>query len=339
MSISSALQLVAARAHLRPAPLILEYELTHLCNLRCAYCDRHTPTAGELTREQIFQVLTDFRALGTRYVSLDGGEPLAHACFDEIVGFLRERGLRVHVNSNGSLVSRHLPALRKVQLLKISLDGPPREHDAMRGVGAFERARRGIFAAREAGIAVELRCVIGAHNHAQIDALLDLVESWRLGLRVMFQPARASLFTGAEGHAPWLLQRVQSARALARVEARKRAGSPVANRWGSLRHFREFPRDTSLPCAAGWIKATLDPTGQLHHCGMVARVPDPRRNVLRVGARAAFAALDREGCSQCWCARAVEGNQAWGGRLVQLTLAPRAAAGLGSATDGGGTCR
>jgi MoaA/NifB/PqqE/SkfB family radical SAM enzyme len=324
MSISTALQLVAARAHLRAAPLILEYELTHLCNLRCAYCDRHTPQPGELTTAQIYAVLEEFRALGTRVVSLDGGEPLAHASFDAIVGFLRERGLRVHVNSNGSLVPRHLPALREVQLLKISLDGLAPEHDAMRGTGAFERARRGIFAAREAGIAVELRCVIGAHNHLQVDALLDLVESWQLGVRLMFQPARSSLFAGAQGAAPWLLQRAQTARAFGRVEARKRAGSPVANRWGSLSHFRQFPKDSALPCAAGWIKATLDPCGQLHHCGMVPRVPAPEHNVLQVGARAAFAALPRQGCSQCWCARAVEGNQAWGGQLLQLTRAPRA---------------
>jgi len=326
MSIQTAMQLMAARAQLRRVPLILEYELTHLCNLRCSYCDRHTPQPGELTEAQIFQVLEEFHALGTRYVSLDGGEPLAHPAFDAIVAWLDERGMRIHVNSNGSLVRRHLDALRRVRLLKISLDGPPSAHDEMRGDGAFERARRGIFAAREAGIAVELRCVIGAHNHRQVDALLDLIESWKLGLGIMFQPARSSLFSGAEGSQPWLLQRSDVARALQRIEARKRAGSPVANRWGSLRHFRSFPRDTELPCAAGWIKATLDPSGNLYHCGMIARVPDPRRNVIQVGARAAFAALVPEGCGQCWCARAVEGNQAWGGKLISLLRPPPSAA-------------
>jgi MoaA/NifB/PqqE/SkfB family radical SAM enzyme len=325
MSIHTAMQLMAARAHLRPVPLVLEYELTHLCNLRCTYCDRHTPQPGELTREQIFQVLQDFHALGTRHVSLDGGEPLAHPAFDEIVDWLTEHGLRVQVNSNGILVPRHLAALGRVKLLKISLDGPAIQHDAMRGEGAFARATRGVFAARNAGIAVELRCVLGSHNHKQVDALLDLIESWKLGVGMMFQPARSSLFSGGEGAQPWLLQRQDMARAFARVEARKRAGSPVLNRWGSLKHFRNFPKDATLPCAAGWIKATMDPSGNLHHCGMVPRVPDARRNVLHAGARAAFAALPRTGCEQCWCARAVEGNQAWGGKLITLLRAPATA--------------
>ena len=318
------MQLMAARVHVRPVPLILEYELTHLCNLRCTYCDRHTPQPGELTTEQIFQVLEEFRALGTRNFSLDGGEPLAHPAFDAIVAWLGERGLRVHVNSNGSLVKRHLSALRRVKLLKISLDGPAKEHDAMRGEGAFERARRGVFAARAAGIPVELRCVIGSHNHRQIDALVDLIESWKLGVGIMFQPARASLFAGGEGGQPWLLQRQDTARAFERVEALKRAGRAIKNRWGSLQHFRSFPKDVELPCAAGWIKATMDPSGNLYHCGMVPRVKAPRRNVVQVGARAAFAALPREGCAQCWCARAVEGNQAWGGKLITLMRAPSA---------------
>lgn len=323
MQVDGVLGVLGARAHLRPHPLVLEYELTHLCNLACRYCDRHTPAAGELQRSEIFEALQQFFDLGMRYIGLDGGEPLAHPHVAEIVDWLVERKVAVHLNSNGILVPKHLASVRKVKLLKISVDGPVSNHNLMRGERSFERAVRGIEAARDAGVNVELRCVVGSHNWSCVDALIDWVES--LGLQIMFQPARTSLFGGAEeGSAPWLAGQEQIARAFDRIEERKRKGAAIANHWGSLRHFRSFPNDRELPCAAGWIKATMDPTGNLYHCGMTSR--DVRApNVKELGAKAAFAALPRQGCSQCWCARAVEGNQAWAGRLLELRrpLAPR----------------
>jgi hypothetical protein len=91
----------------------------------------------------------------------------------------------------------------------------------------------------------------------------------------------------------------------------------VANRWSSLRHFRSFPDETRIPCAAGWINATLDPEGNLHHCGQVNR-DGPKHNVIELGVMKAFERLERRGCSQCWCARVVEENWAWGGRLDRM---------------------
>ena len=64
-----------ARFGVKPYPLGLTYEVTWLCNLACSYCDRHTPMARELTREQIFTALEEFYALGMRDVSLDGWLP------------------------------------------------------------------------------------------------------------------------------------------------------------------------------------------------------------------------------------------------------------------------
>ena len=112
-----------ARAGVRPFPLSLTYEVTWLCNLSCGYCDRHTPMRHELTQEEIFWALDEFRMLGMLHTSLDGGDPLTHRHIDEIVDWLTQRGVTVSLNSNGILVPKKLHAIRKLSLLKISLDG------------------------------------------------------------------------------------------------------------------------------------------------------------------------------------------------------------------------
>ena len=47
---------------LRASPISLAYELSWLCNLECAYCDRHTPMANEMARDQILKALDEFVA-------------------------------------------------------------------------------------------------------------------------------------------------------------------------------------------------------------------------------------------------------------------------------------
>lgn len=320
MDPASFVRAAAAWVGYRPAPIGLTFELTHLCNLACVYCDRHTPMPGEMTREQIFTTLGEFLDMGTSKVNLDGGEPLAHRHVDEIVGWLTDRGVSTRMNTNGILVPKKIKTIKRLARVKISLDGPRESHDAARGKGSFDKAIAGALAAREAGVpSVEFTCVVGRHNAERLDALLDLVEE--LGFTVIFQPARQSLFldTERDGSA-WQADAAAHRAAFAWLERRKRTSKGIANAWSSLRHFRAFPEDKQIPCAAGWIEATMDPEGNLYHCGDVNR-DDCSNNVVQLGARTAFERLKRVGCSQCWCARTVEGNYMWGGR-IDIMLPP-----------------
>jgi len=310
-------QMAAAWVGYRPTPTSLTFELTHLCNLACIYCDRHTPMPGEMTREQIFTALGEFIELGTRKVNLDGGDPLTHRHVDEIVRWLTDRGISTSMNTNGILVPKKIDTIKRLARVKISLDGPRESHDAARGQGAFDKAVAGARAAQYAGVPrVEFTCVVGRHNANTLEALVDLVEE--LGFSIIFQPARNSLFldTDRDGSA-WQAETTAHRAAFAWIEQRKRTSKVIANAWSSLRHFRAFPADKQLPCAAGWIEATMDPEGNLYHCGAVNR-DDRSNNVVRLGVRTAFARLQRVGCSQCWCARTVEGNYAWGGRIDMM---------------------
>lgn len=322
MKVGSLLAVAGARVLGRAAPVAVGFELTHLCNLSCSYCDRHTPLPSEMTESQIFEALAGLVRIGMREISLDGGEPLAHRRVREIVDWLAARGIVTRMNTNGILVRRKLDVVRKLAKVKISLDGPAAIHDSARGERAFERAVDGAKAAREAGVPVEFTCVVGRHNAHAIDEIVETASA--LGFAVIFQPARDSLFLDGEAGpgSPFRLDTEAIRAAFARVAHHKRAGGPVLNGWASLRHFQGFPNDVPIPCAAGKINATLDPEGNLYHCGQVSR-RDKSNNVVRLGVEEAFRRLTRGGCSQCWCARVVEENYAWGGRFDMSLPLPR----------------
>jgi MoaA/NifB/PqqE/SkfB family radical SAM enzyme len=316
MRASTLLSIARARVFNRPAPIAVGFELTHLCNLDCSYCDRHTRLANEMSVNQIFEALEGLQSLGMREISLDGGEALAHPHVEKIVDWLVLRKIAVRLNTNGVLVRRKVSTVRKMQKLKISLDGPPRIHDSIRGRRAFDWAIDAVAVANALAVPVELTCALGQHNAHTVDELLTIVES--VGAKIIFQPVRPSLFQDSSGPAADItLLPEQADFVFSSLQAHKHAGRPVLNNWASLSHFRNFPRDQTSPCAAGWINVTLDPEGNLYHCGLVCRA-DKSNNIVRLGAKTAFERLLRKGCSQCWCARVVEENFAWGGRVDRM---------------------
>ena len=220
------------------------------------------------------------------------------------------------MNSNGILVAKKIETVKKLALIKISLDGPPANHNTMRGPGSFEKAVAGAIAARDAGVKVEFTCTVGKHNLDCLDVLINLVDD--LGLSLIFQPVMNSLFLDTERDGSAFQPDSRSLRAaFIGIELRKKRSDAIANGWASLRHYRTFPEDTRLPCSAGRVIATMDPEGVLFQCHQVNR-RDRSNSVVRLGARTAFANLPRKACHQCWCARLVEGNYAWGCRFDRM---------------------
>ena len=307
------LSIARARIFSRPVPVAVGFELTHLCNLNCSYCDRHKRLSHEMSLPEIFVALEGLEAIGMREISLDGGEALAHPRVHDIVRWLDAKNIVMRLNTNGVLVRRKIDVVRRMQKLKISLDGPREIHDSIRGRRSFDLALDAVEVAQALQVPVEFTCAVGRHNAHAIDELLTIAEN--LQCKIIFQPVRPSLFQISDDRVDqWVLSADQARATFARIEAYKRAGRPVLNRWASLRHFRAFPEPQSLPCAAGIINVTLDPEGNLYHCGQANR-DDKSNNVVRLGVKAAFERIIRTGCSQCWCARVIEENYAWGGRF------------------------
>lgn len=305
-----------ARMGIRAYPVSLTYEVTYCCNLDCKYCDRHTPLSSEMRYDEIFTALEQFYDLGMRRTLLDGGDPLLHKHIDEIVRWLVQKGVEVEMNTNGILVPKKIKTVRHLSLLKISLDGPQKNHEAMRGPGSFDKAITAATIARDADVKVEFTCTVGHHNADALDALANLVED--IQLSILFQPAMNSLFNGSNRDASSFQLGTQSIRkAFMHIERLKKHSKAIGNSWASLRHFRTFPEDTELPCSAGWVRATMDPEGILFQCAQANR-NDRSNSVVKRGAYSAFVNLSRTGCPQCWCARPVEGNFAWGCRIDRM---------------------
>ncbi len=164
-------------------PRLVFWEVTKGCNLRCIHC-RATATEltspADLDTPKALDIITQIAEFSNPILVLSGGEPLYRTDIFQLAGFATERGLRVALATNGTLVTKEIA--RKivdsgVKRVSISLDGVNADtHDTFRGIpGAFDAAIYGFHNLKELGMSVQINMTIARHNAKQLPAVLNLV--------------------------------------------------------------------------------------------------------------------------------------------------------------------
>ena len=70
--------IVRARMSRRRTPLFVTLCVTNRCNLRCIYCyeEYYDRNHREMSTAEILSLIDQLAAMGTRYISINGGEAL-----------------------------------------------------------------------------------------------------------------------------------------------------------------------------------------------------------------------------------------------------------------------
>jgi MoaA/NifB/PqqE/SkfB family radical SAM enzyme len=142
-----------------------------------------------MTRREWVPVLDDLRALGTLFVTLTGGDPLAHPEFLAIARDVRERRFALVVLTSGLLVdgrrAREIARLSPLWV-ELSLHGASAaSHDAATRVdGSFAAVGRAVARLRDAGTRVRLKTPVTRLNFAEVEAIAALAASWQATIQM-----------------------------------------------------------------------------------------------------------------------------------------------------------
>ena len=104
-------------------------EITSVCNLACSFCPPTQRAKGLIKVEQFEKILDQIRP-HTKYIYLHvKGEPLLHPRIDQLLDAAHERGFKVNITTNGTLIKKQRekllgkPALRQMNFSLHSFDG------------------------------------------------------------------------------------------------------------------------------------------------------------------------------------------------------------------------
>lgn len=166
-------------------PRLIFWEVTKGCNLRCIHCratatELSSPT--DLPTSRALDIIDQIAALSNPILVLSGGEPLYRSDIFQLATYARDKGLRVALATNGTLVTKEVARMISdsgIKRVSISLDGADAlTHDTFRGIpGAFEAALHGFRNLKEVGMSVQINMTIARHNAEQLPRVLELAKT------------------------------------------------------------------------------------------------------------------------------------------------------------------
>jgi radical SAM protein with 4Fe4S-binding SPASM domain len=109
--------------------------------------------------------------------NITGGEPFLRSHFFEILEKMAETAFDLYILSNGTLITTEKAqkvAALGVKGVQVSLEGPERIHEMIRGRGSFSRAVAGIQRLLEAGVKVSINATLSQVNAPYFMDLVDV---------------------------------------------------------------------------------------------------------------------------------------------------------------------
>jgi cyclic pyranopterin phosphate synthase len=163
----------------------IRISLTARCNLNCMYCHREgeKKPKGEMSVDEIAEILRVAASFNIRSVKFTGGEPTLRQDLVEIVRSVPQ-GMESSMTTNGTLLASKARELKEAGLsrVNISIDSLKREvYEKISGCDRLNEARLGIQSALDAGlIPVKLNVVVlKGINEGEIEDFLSFVRGNR----------------------------------------------------------------------------------------------------------------------------------------------------------------
>ncbi|MEQ1501768.1 MAG: radical SAM protein [Myxococcota bacterium] len=286
-------------------PIYAVWETTLQCDHACAHCGSRAARArpDELTTAEMLTVAADLVAMGTREVTLIGGEAYLREDCPELVAFLHQRGVRVSMQTGGRGLTRaRCDALAAAGLaaIGVSVDGPAEVHDTLRASrGSHAKALEALGHARDAGMATSSNMQVNRLSFRFLRETYETMQS--LGVRAWRCQVTVPMGRAAD-RPEWLLEPwrvievIDTLAALQRdaAERARAAGLPpeqmmnvaMGNNLGYYGPHEELLR--SLPggnsthwsgCAAGRFTIGIESDGNVKACPSLPTAPYVGGNV------------------------------------------------------------
>lgn len=130
------------------APVIIDFNITQRCNLKCKFCYANASSEkqclNEMNIEEIKKLFDEFNSMNIHVIRITGGEPFVRNDIKDIIKLTEGYNFAVCMNTNGTLITDaniDLIAESKIVNVGISLDGYNSSiHEKIRGVeGSFDK--------------------------------------------------------------------------------------------------------------------------------------------------------------------------------------------------------
>src|SRR5215470_10835227 len=158
-----------AKAEALGIPLNVHIDVTYRCNERCVHCYLDHDDKGEMSTQEIKDVLDQLAEAGVFFLVFSGGEVFMRRDFLELVEYARKLLFNVKVKTNGVMIheaeARRMRELGVEQVQLSVYSHRPEIHDAITKLpGSLKRTVAGIRLLKSHGLKVVVANVLMTVN-------------------------------------------------------------------------------------------------------------------------------------------------------------------------------
>lgn len=298
----------------RLQPIIVVLVVNNGCNLKCRYCFGRYCARGsdkDFTTKELIDIIDELYGLGTRALTVHGGETLLREDIGEVVDYIKEKKIYINLITNGLLFKEKIDLIRGVDSLCFSLDGSSQGHELNRGKGTFKPTLEAIKLAKREGFRVRVHATITKYTMNDIEFLATLAKEigFFQEFSILYQCGRVS-----QNFEELMLSDEETKKTIREIIYWKRKGYPIYTAYRVLTNALHWPFPYTKPhlnsqeisaqfkpirCFYGRSKFTIDGDGYLYPC-FVLMDGFKALNVRDVGVRRAIQHVrDTNRCAAC----------------------------------------
>lgn len=167
---------------------VLQWHITHKCNLRCRHCYQEE-YCKDLEQDVLNNIFEQCRTFWNEnnyfgHINFTGGEPLLSPNLWPLLDLCEKYGNTFGILTNGTLLNEEtverLRNYTRLRFVQVSLDGSEEVHDAIRGAGAFAKAMAGLKLLRKAGIQTMVSFTCSKENRSELKKVIRLCEKAKI---------------------------------------------------------------------------------------------------------------------------------------------------------------
>jgi len=87
-------------------PFYASFKVTHLCSLKCEFCNVWMEKTPDLPKDDVFKVLDNIANSSIVVLSLEGGDPLVRKDLGEILKYAHQKPFYLFFTTNGHLIDK-----------------------------------------------------------------------------------------------------------------------------------------------------------------------------------------------------------------------------------------
>lgn len=290
----------------KKTPLFVSWAITNKCNLCCNYCEISKIKKKEINTEDASNLVKQFHENNVQRISLIGGEPFLRKDLDILVNSLKQFNIHVTITTNGILVPKNIKIVKKVDLIKLSYDGPEEIHEKNRCKNSYQGFLKAIESLKKNNIKYVLNCTITKNNYDSIQKIMRFVIQNKT--KIKFQPVSMTYAFDKDIKKLILSKKELELSGKNILSYKKRFPSLIINSKSGINYLFFNKRFFPNSCPAGNILCKITSEGNVYPCS-IKQYFGKENNCIKQGFKNAFLNLETSPCANCLCSSTQELNQ------------------------------